>query len=310
MGSTQRMGTQAENIPSEITSERVDDMPLLLAQLGEMRVPALMHQCFPTHGNWRGLSLGPLVTVWLVFIVSPSHHRLSHLRPGAATRLQSLRAGLGVALGETDCTDDRLAQALDALSDDEGWRACEDALNQHVLRLDDLPDELVRLDMTTAKAYGPITADGLLQCGPSKEHRPDLPQVKIRVSTLAPLGLPLTAPIVRGEKADDPLDIPEIERVRATWQRRGLLFFRGSKMGALETRVHVAAGGDSSRCPLPQTPVSAAQWAEWLGPVLRGAWQPVAIRRRHEATGRGEKIGAGFAYTVIMEAEHAGQRIS
>jgi hypothetical protein len=72
----------------------------------------------------------------------------------------------------------------------------------------------------------------------------------------------------------------------------------------------VATGGDYSLCPLPQTQVSAAQWAELLGPVLRGAWQPVAIRRRHEETGRWEKIGAGFAYTVIIEAEHDGQRIS
>src|SRR5882762_2713379 len=226
------MVTKAEKIPSEIKSERVDDIPLLLAQLCEMRVPELIHQCFPTHGNWMGLSLGHLVTVWLVFILSQSHHRLSHLRPWAATRLQSLRAGLGVALGETDFTDDRLAQALDYLSDDEGWRAFEDALNQHVLRIYDLHDELVRLDMTTAKAYGQITADGLLQFGHSKDHRPDLPQLKISVSTLDPLGLPLTATIVRGEKADDPLYIPEIERVRDTLQRRGLLFVGDSKMAA------------------------------------------------------------------------------
>jgi len=304
------MVTKAEKIPSEIKSERVDDIPLLLAQLCEMRVPELMNQCFPTHGNWMGLSLGHLVTVWLVFILSQSNHRLSHLRPWAATRLQSLRAGLGVARGETDFTDDRLAQALDYLSDDEGWRAFEDALNQHVLRIYDLHDELVRLDMTTAKAYGQITADGLLQFGHSKDHRPDLPQLKISVSTLDPLGLPLTATIVRGEKADDPLYIPEIERVRETLQRRGLLFVGDSKMAALETRVHVAAGGDYYLCPLPQTQVSAAQLAELLGPVLRGEWQPVAIRRRNEETGRWEKIGAGFEYTVIIEAEHDGQRIS
>ena len=31
--------------------ERVDDMPLLLAQLDRMYVPQLLDQCFPTHGR-------------------------------------------------------------------------------------------------------------------------------------------------------------------------------------------------------------------------------------------------------------------
>jgi hypothetical protein len=41
-----------------IISERVDDIPLLLAQLQPMGVPSLFDEYFPTHGNWQGLSLG------------------------------------------------------------------------------------------------------------------------------------------------------------------------------------------------------------------------------------------------------------
>jgi hypothetical protein len=87
------MSNNAENLP--ITNERVDDIPLLLAQLKEMRVPELLNQSFPTHGNWQGLSLGHLVTVWLTFILSESNHRLSHLRSWTAARLQTLAACLG-----------------------------------------------------------------------------------------------------------------------------------------------------------------------------------------------------------------------
>lgn len=105
------MPNNAESLP--ITSERVDDLPPLLAQLKEMRVPELLNKSFPTHGNWQGLSLGHLVTVWLTFILSESNHRLSHLRAWTAARLQTVQACLGVAMGETDVTDDRLAQALD-----------------------------------------------------------------------------------------------------------------------------------------------------------------------------------------------------
>nr|MBA3713930.1 hypothetical protein [Pyrinomonadaceae bacterium] len=62
------MSNNAENLP--VTNERVDDIPLRLAQLKEMRVPELLNESFPTHGNWQGLKLGHLVTVWLAFILS------------------------------------------------------------------------------------------------------------------------------------------------------------------------------------------------------------------------------------------------
>lgn len=300
------MTNNAEQV--SIENERVDDIPLLLAQLGELRVSELLNEYFPTHGNWDGLSLGHLVAVWLTFIMSESNHRLSHLRPWAAGRLQTLRAALGVDLVETDFTDDRLAQALDYLSADEGWQQFEDGLNRHLIRIYDLQGETVRLDSTTAKSYGEVTADGLLRFGHSKDHRPDLPQLKINVSTLDPLGLPLTATIVSGEKADDPLYVPEIARVRETLQRRGLLYVGDSKMAALETRLHLAAGGDYYLCPLPATQVTPAHLAELLAPVLSGELKPVALKRRNDETGRWEKIAEGYEYTVSIEAEHAGRR--
>ncbi|MGH8604847.1 MAG: hypothetical protein ACREXR_19305 [Gammaproteobacteria bacterium] len=49
----------------------------------------------------------------------------------------------------------------------------------------------------------------------SLDHRPDLPPVKISLSALDPLGLPLTTTVVSGECADDPLYVPEIKRVLA-----------------------------------------------------------------------------------------------
>jgi transposase len=299
------MPNTAENCP--ITNERVDDLPLLLAQLKEMRVPELLNESFPTHRNWQGLSLGHLVTVWLTFILSESNHRLSHLQSWAASRVQTLRAALGVDLGEPDFTDDRLAQALDYLSAEAGWPQFEDGLNCHLIRIYDLSGETVRLDSTTAKSYGEVTADGWLRFGHSKDHRPDLPQLKINVSTLDPLGLPLTATIVSGEKADDPLYVPEIDRVRQTLQRRGLLYVGDSKMAALQTRVHVASGGDYYLCPLPQTQVSAAELQELITPIRAGKLKPAAITRVNEESGRREKIAEGYEYPVPLTAERNGQ---
>ena len=65
-------------------TERMDDIPLLLAQLERMHVGALLDEHFPTHGNWQGLSLGTVSAVWLAFILSEGDHRLNHVQPWVA----------------------------------------------------------------------------------------------------------------------------------------------------------------------------------------------------------------------------------
>jgi hypothetical protein len=75
-------------------SERVDDIPLLLAQLDRMHVARLLDECYPTHGNWDGLSLGQVVSVWLAFILSEANHRMNHVKPWAERRLPVLAACL------------------------------------------------------------------------------------------------------------------------------------------------------------------------------------------------------------------------
>ena len=63
-----------------VINERVDDIPLLLAQLERMGVRQLFDECFPTHGNWQGLSLGWLAVVWLSYVLSQADHRLSRVQ--------------------------------------------------------------------------------------------------------------------------------------------------------------------------------------------------------------------------------------
>ena len=61
-------------------NERVDDIPLLLAQMEKMQVANLLDNHFPTHGNWQGLSLGQVVVVWLAYILSEGDHRLNQVQ--------------------------------------------------------------------------------------------------------------------------------------------------------------------------------------------------------------------------------------
>jgi transposase len=215
-----------------IISERVDDIPLLQVQLERMGVQPLLDQHFPTHGHGVGLSLGWVTVIWLSHILSRADHRLNHVEPWAEQQLHTLCRCTGQRIHPLDVSDDRLAAVLEALSDDAHWRTFEGALTQQLLRVYDLQPQCVRLDSTTASGYWAVTEDGLFQFGHSKDHRPDLPQVKVMVAALDPLGLPVAMDIVPGQRADDPQYVPAIHRVPESLARRGLLYVGDGKMGA------------------------------------------------------------------------------
>ena len=188
-----------------IKVERVDDIPVLLAQVQNMQIPALLDQFFPTHGHWKGeLSFGEVVAVWLTFVTSQGDHCLSHVQPWVEAPLDTLAACLEKRIRPLDFSDDRLAAMLDRFAEAESWDDFETALNGVVLRVYELGSDRVRIDSTSAKTYAGVSEEGLFQFGHSKDHRPDLPQVKISLSALDPLGLPLTTTVVSGSCADDP----------------------------------------------------------------------------------------------------------
>ncbi len=64
-----------------ITTEQVDDFPVLVAQMKRMAIPDLLDEQFPVHGNWQGLSLGWTATGWLGHILLVGDHRLNHVQP-------------------------------------------------------------------------------------------------------------------------------------------------------------------------------------------------------------------------------------
>ena len=49
-----------------VTTERVDDIPILLAHSHKMGIPELLDEYFKPHGNWEGISLGWTTVVWLL----------------------------------------------------------------------------------------------------------------------------------------------------------------------------------------------------------------------------------------------------
>jgi transposase len=295
--------------PLTIISERVDDIPLLLAQLERMGVQPLLDEYFPAHGNWVGLSPGWVTVLWLTHILSQADHRLNHVEPWAEQRLHTLRRCTGQRVHPLDVSDDRLAGVLEFLSDEAHWGAFEGALSRQLLRVYDLQPERVRLDSTTANGHWSVREDGLFQFGHSKDHRPDLPQVKVMLSALDPLGLPVATDVVPGQRADDPLYVPAITRVRESLGQRGLLYIGDCKMGAVETRAFLQAGGDYYLCPLSECQVPPPVLAAYLAPVWTSeqALTPIA---RVPANNPQELIAEGFARVEPLTAVVAGVPIS
>src|SRR5947199_3936717 len=283
-------------IPPIIT-ERVDDIPLLLEQMQRMSLPSLLDDHFPTHGNWQGLSLGWVATIWLSSILSRGDHRLVHVEPWVGNRLWTLRATTGQAVERLDFTDDRLEIVLHSLHDDTRWTACEAALNRHTVRVYELPTARVHVDSTSASGYTTVSENGLFQFGHSKDYRPDLPQVKVMQAVLDPLGMPLATDVVSGERADDPLYVPCIARVQKSLGRGGLLFVGDCKMAAHATRAFIALSGDYYLCPLPQVQLAEGELEAALERVWSGDQALLSVLRAQDQ-GEPKLIAQGYEYEV------------
>ena len=300
----------------EIHTERIDDVPLLMQQQRKMGIPEVLNAVIHPHGNREGLSVGWLTTTWLSYIVSQADHRMSEVEPWAEGQIQALTALLPEPVGVKDFTDDRLADVLRWLSDDETWEEVETQLGQRLIRVYDLKREPVRLDSTTVSVYHDTEGNTLFRHGHSKDHRPDLPQFKVMLGALDPLGLPLATLVVAGNEADDGLYVPAITRARGVIGQGGRLYIGDAKMGALATRGFVQAGGDYYLTPLALTGKVPELLTRLLEPVCNGK-QPLEwiYGAGGEEPGdrggetKGKRLGLGYEVTRWQEAQVKGQAV-
>jgi transposase len=289
-----------------IETERVDDIPLLLAHMQRMEIASLLDQHIPVHGNRKGLSLGNVVVVWLAHILSEGDHRMNHVQAWSMRRLETIRGSELSSFDSSDMTDDRLADALRLLSSDIHWVAFEQDLMGNLVRVYDMQKECVRVDTTTAKSYAEVNEEGLLQLGHSKDHRPDLGQLKIVLASLDPLGMPLASEVLSGECADDPVYEPIIARVRAGLSKTGLLYVGDCKMAALQTRASIHYHGDFYLCPLSAVQVPPEQIQQEVDKLKKQGTPLIKVERLND---RGEHvcIAQGYEIGLNLTSEVNGQ---
>jgi transposase len=277
----------------ELTHERADDVPLVLGLLIELRFPEIIDRHLPPHPLHQGLSNGWLITVWIAYILSQADHRKSYVQAWVDRLQHTLEALIGQPIRPVEFGDDRLTLVLRRLSDPEAWQELEAALWRTQCEAYALPPvERIHLDATTSFGYHAIDDDGLMQLGHSKDHRPDLPQIKLMAAAAEPSGLFLAGDVHPGHAADDPLYLPLYRRVRELLGQTGLLYTGDCKMAALETRAEIDATGDFYLTRLPLTGEVAAQFTGWVEAALTGAAasQLVEIRAEDELIGVGYEL--------------------
>jgi len=298
-------------LPKIIRVERMDDIPVLMASLKRLKVAEFLDRRFPTDHRWAGeLSFGEVACCWLTFVTSQGDHRLYHVQPWAEQNLLTLQACLGKAVRPVDFHDDRLALMLDKLAQPDIWQSFETDLNRHTVRVYNLPTSLFRIDTTTASSYlDVLSAQGLIQFGHSKD-RDDLPQIKVAIAALDPLGMPVTTLVVPGNRADDPLYVPEVRKVQQAFGQGGKTFVCDCKAASLGTRAYMANTNEYYLCPLPEKQLSKEELGVLLRPVWEGRQALTPVYRPIEDEEESpELVAEGFAVDVRLQAEVDGRQV-
>ena len=172
---------------------------------------------------------------WLAYILTEGDHRKVSVETyitGMKTTLSHLSAQ---SIDPLDFSDERLGHLLKHLSQPKYWHGIEEDWNAHRMAVYPVPQDVICCDATTVSGEHDVREGGLLQFGHSKDD-PSRPQIKVMTGSLDPLGMPLATDVLSGERADDGLSIPLIERIASGLNTTGLLVVGECKMSALSIR--------------------------------------------------------------------------
>jgi len=252
----------------EISSERVDDIPLIVELLKQMEIAKWIDQQLKQpHGNHQGMSYGQLSVLLLTYIITQSDHRLCTAEEWINLHRQTLEMTTGWSIGEKDVTDDRLARVVEEFGlQEDACQRIEQKVGRHMIRAYELPTEVGRVDTTSFSVHHEqieSEADSLLRYGHSKDKRPDLLQYRQLLGTLDTAGIPLVSATLAGNGADDPLYWPTWQKMAKVIGHKNFVFLADCKAAAIATRAQIAAAGGIYCLPLPLTgnnPLLLKQW--------------------------------------------------
>ena len=182
----------------EISSERIDDIPVIVEWLKQMEIAKRIDQNLSQpHGNHQGMSYGQLSVLLLTYIITQADHRLCAVEGWVNAHRKILELSTGWLIREKDASDDRLARVVEELGlQKDACGQIEMKLGQHLIRAYELPTAVARADTSSFSVnhqQQESEYDSLLRYGHSKDRRPDLLQYRQLLATLDPAGIPLVS---------------------------------------------------------------------------------------------------------------------
>ena len=233
-----------------ILTERVDEVALRIGQMVTMDLPALLDRHLPRPWPQRGLSWGGTAVMWLAYLLTEGDPRTVSVDTDLQGMHHPLSDLTAQGVAPLDCSDDRFSHLLHHVSKKAYGHQSEGALNARSMEGHAWPQDLIRCEAPTGSGDPQVPAGGLGPFGHRKDD-PTRPQIKVRRGSLAPLGRPLATEVVSGDRADDGLDLPSIERRRSGLPQPGLRLVGDGKRSALATRASLARPQDGSLAPFP-----------------------------------------------------------
>lgn len=296
-----------------IEPERLDDLPLALGLLDRMGIaPVVDTHLGVGHGNRQGLSYGQLAQGFSARIIMLQDHRLLPVEAWSQEHQAVLSQLLDGPVGAKDFSDDRLADLVYALGSapTETREAIETELGQHLVRAYQLPTEVGRADTTSVSVYHDRAegAEGLLQFGKSKDHRPDLRQYVQALGTLDPAGIPLVSETLNGNTGDPPVYLPVWRRMVKVIGHADWLFVGDSKLHSAQNIAEIHRAGGYLLTPLQMTghmPEHFAAWLDQRPKHLTSVTLP-------DAKGSRRRVGRGYevAHTLTWADPHTGEVVN
>jgi transposase len=288
-----------------ITIEEVDDVVLLIAHMEKIGLREILDRHIPLHWKQRELNWGWTAVIWLAYIMSEGDHRKVKMEIYVRKVRSTLSLVTGQDIEPLDFSDDRLSRLLKHLSKKELWEKIEAELGGNAIEVHELPASTLRCDATTVSGYSEKVEDGLMRFGHSKDN-PKLPQIKIMTGALDPLGMPLATEVISGDKADDVLYVPIIERLKKTLKKEGLLFVSDCKGCALETRAYIVGQGDLYLSPLPLTGNTAKEMEKWITDGISKE-KDSRLEKIYKENDKGEKVLVASGYEIERKIEVNGK---
>ncbi len=282
-----------------LITERVDAVALLIGQMVTMGVPEVLDRPRPRHWKQRGLRWGWTAVMWLAHMLTEGAHR----QGAGAASIKGLQPTLSRLTAQAreplDCSDDRRGHLLQHVSTPTSWHQIARDVNARSIAVYALPQEVSRCEATTVSGQHDVPAGGLWQFGQSKDE-PTRPQIKGMRGALDPVGLPLATEVRSGARAEEGLDMPVSDRLRAGLSQSGVLFVGAGTRSALDTRAPSAGPPHGYGSPWPFTGATAEAMEAWIpeGVATGQAGELERLCRTHDRGQEGRAAdGSEFART-------------